>query len=148
MQIRYHSDDRAYVSEYEVGDFVRLRTNESGDGAMGRAGQWGSIIAVEKGRGAGLVIQVAGYSENRNSALQRLTGIPRSIVVPCDSNGVVMALPARRGLRKKGQQVVVNSPGAGSSSALPAWAAALVVASCTLILVVAAAIASKSFGVM
>lgn len=148
MEIRYGSDGKGYVSRYEVGDLVRLRVNESGDGAMGRAGQWGSVTAVGEGGGGPLNIQLAGYSEGRNSPLQRLIGIPRSIVVPCKPNGTPMDLPTGRAKRGEGtagleanQNVVVNT-----TVALPAWAAALVVASCTLILVVAAAIAAKNFG--
>ncbi|TPG46923.1 hypothetical protein EAH89_24290 [Roseomonas nepalensis] len=147
MEIRYGTDGKGYVLRYQPGDLVRLRVNESGDGAMGRAGQWGSVITVGDG-GTSLDIQLAGYSEGKNSPLQRLIGIPRSIVVPCKPDGSPMELPSGRARRGDGasaleanQNVVVNT-----TVALPAWAAALVVASCTLILVVAAAIAAKNFG--
>jgi ribosomal protein L21E len=144
MQVRYHSDDRPYVAEYEVGDLVRLRINESGEGAMGKAGQWGCVIAVDGASGAQLDIQLAGYSERRNSALQRLLGIPRSIVVPCDQAGRPVTLPTPRLMRKAAQSPVTLS-WKQQPAALPPWAASLVVASCTLILVVAAAIAVRSF---
>ncbi len=147
MEIRYGTDGKGYVLRYQPGDLVRLRVNESGDGAMGRAGQWGSILAVGDG-GTSLDIQLAGYSEGRNSPLQRLIGITRSIVIPCKPDGSPMELPSGRAKRADGapgleanQSVVVNT-----TVALPAWAAALVVASCTLILVVAAVIAGQNFG--
>lgn len=149
MEIRHGPDGRAYVLRYDVGDLVRLRIDEIGDGAMGRAGHWGSIIDVAEHGGA-LTIQLAGYSEPRNAPLQRLIGISRSIVVPCRRNGVPIALPAQRPHGRPGphctqtsQRVVVNTSGA-----LPAWAAALVAAGCTLMLVVAAGIAAKNFGLL
>jgi len=150
MEIRYGADGRGYVSRYEVGDLVRLRVNESGDGAMGKAGQWGIVIAVEEERAGALNIQLAGYSEGRNSPLQRLIGISRSIVIPCKPNGAPLQLPAQPGTRvlrasgvRASQNVVVHN-----GTALPPWAAALVVAGCTLILVVAAGIAAKNFGLL
>jgi hypothetical protein len=99
MQIGYDPDGRPYVAKYEVGDLVRLRLDETGDGAMGKIGDWGSILSVERGVGARLNIQVAGYSEGKHSMLQRLMGIPKSIVAPCDRNGVPISLPERLGLR-------------------------------------------------
>ncbi|SHK39452.1 hypothetical protein SAMN02745194_04830 [Roseomonas rosea] len=143
MQVRYHSDDRPYVAEYEVGDLVRLRISESGEGAMGKAGQWGCVIAVEGASGAKLDIQLAGYSERRSSAVQRLLGVSRSIVVPCDQTGRAVALPARRAMRKH-QKAAPAASWSEQLTALPAWAAGLVVASCTLLLVVVAVVASRS----
>ncbi|MBP0446988.1 hypothetical protein J8J14_19610 [Roseomonas sp. SSH11] len=100
MLIGYDHDGRAYVTQYEVGDLVRLRMDETGDGAMGKIGDWGAVIAVERGFGGRLDLQLAGYSERRHSALQRLLGIPRSIVAPCDRHGVPVPLEPRAGLRE------------------------------------------------
>ena len=150
MQLGYGTDGKPYVSRYEVGDLVRLRVNESGDHAMGKAGQWGSVTAVQDRPGGLLDIQLAGYSEGKTSALQRLTGIPRSIVIPCQTNGAPLDLPSRY----RGREFRSSSPHANQSvvvntnAALPAWAASLVVAGCTLILVVAAGIAAKNFGLL
>lgn len=155
MKIRHNADGRAYVFRYEVGDLVRLRVDESGEGAMGRAGQWGRVTAVAAEPGGALDIQLAGYSEGKTSALPRLVGVPRSIVIPCTPSGTPAGLPdqprakqeARSPAPRTSQRVVVNTAVA-PAPALPAWAAALVVAGCTLILVVAAGIAAKNFGLL
>jgi hypothetical protein len=99
MLIGYDPEGRAYVARYEIGDLVRLRRDETGDGAMGKVGDWGCIIAIERGQGWLLDIQLAGYSEGRHSALQRLLGIPRKIVVPCDAFGIPVPLTEHAGLR-------------------------------------------------
>ena len=155
MRISYHEDGRPYVARYETGDFVQLRTDESGDGAMGKAGDWGSVLSVEGRTGSLLTIKLAGHSERRESPLQRLAGIPVSIVVPCDSRGEIIPLPRQRDLR--GLRVSTSSVSSGGGSqhvtvstgnALPPWAATLVVAGSTLLLVVAAVVAMKGFGVI
>ncbi|SHK39429.1 hypothetical protein SAMN02745194_04829 [Roseomonas rosea] len=99
MLIGYNPDGRAYVARYEIGDLVRLRMDETGDGAMGRIGDWGCVIGIERGVAGLLDIQLAGYSEGKNSALQRLLGIPRKIVVPCDAFGIPIPLTEHAGLR-------------------------------------------------
>jgi len=98
LEISYDPDGRASVSRYDVGDFVRLRVSEGGEGAVGRAGDWGVVVAVDRGLGGGFDIQIAGYSESRTSPVKRLTGLTRRIVVPCDRRGVPIALPERVGL--------------------------------------------------
>ena len=151
MKVNYREDGTAYVSRFEPGDLVRLRTDEAGDGAMGKAGHWGSVTSVE-GRTAGrLNIQLAGYSEKRQSPLQRLTGIPASIVLPCDAQGETVTLPPKFGPR--GLRVIAGTPRGhhvtvSANDDLPPWAASLVVAGSTLLLVVAAVVAIKGFGVM
>lgn len=100
MQIDYDPDGRAFVSRYEIGDLVRLRLDERGDGAMGKIGDWGSVISVEGGLSGRLNIQLAGYSERKHSAMQRLMGIPKNIVAPCDRNGIPVSLPSKTGLRE------------------------------------------------
>ena len=99
MQIDYDPDGKAFVSRYEVGDLVRLRLDERGDGAMGKIGDWGTVISIETSLGNRLNIQLAGYSERKHSTLQRLLGIPKNIVAPCDRNGIPVALPSKTGLR-------------------------------------------------
>ena len=158
MRISYHEDGRPYVARYETGDFVQLRTDESGDGAMGKAGDWGSVLSVEGRTGSLLTIKLAGHSQRRESPLQRLAGIPVSIVVPCDSRGEIVPLPRQRDVRglRVSASSVSSSGNSGSSqhvtvstgNALPPWAATLVVAGSTLLLVVAAVVAMKGFGVI
>lgn len=99
MLIGYHPDGRAFVARYEIGDLVRLRLDETGDGAMGKIGDWGAVIGIEKGLGVRLDIQLAGYSEGRHSTLQRLIGIPRRILLLCNRQGIPIPLPDRVGLR-------------------------------------------------
>ena len=154
MKINYHEDGRPYVARYETGDFVQLRTDETGDGAMGKAGDWGSILSVNGRTGSLLTIKLAGHSESRQSPLQRLAGIPVSIVVPCDARGEIIPLPRQRDIR--GLRVSASTASAGTSqhvtvttgNTLPPWAATLVVAGSTLLLVVAAVVAMKGFGVI
>ena len=150
MKLRIDADGGEYVHKYEKGDFVRLRTDERGEGGMGKAGQWGRIASLDTSSGATFCVQIAGYSEPKNSSIQRLVGISRTIVVPCNRYGDPIPLAAKRKLvtfaspaPAKSQFVVVNN-----DDALPAWAASLVVAGCTLLLVVATAVALKSFGVV
>ncbi|WP_458096622.1 hypothetical protein [Roseomonas sp. WA12] len=155
MRISYHEDGRPYVARYEVGDFVQLRTDESGDGAMGKVGDWGSVLSVEGRMGSLLTIKLAGHSQRRESPLQRLAGIPVSIVVPCNARGEITPLPRQRDVR--GLQVSASNTSStggnqhvtvSTGTALPPWAATLVVAGSTLLLVVAAVVAMKGFGVI
>ncbi|MBI0534112.1 hypothetical protein D9599_00795 [Roseomonas sp. KE2513] len=155
MKIRHNANERAYVFRYEVGDLVRLRVDEAGEGAVGRAGQWGRVTAVAAEPSGALDIQLAGYSEAKTSMLPRLVGVPRSIVLPCEANGALAELPDQprarqetRSLNPRTTQRVVVNTAVAPASALPAWAASLVVAGCTLILVVAAGIAAKNFGLL
>ncbi|MBP0446989.1 hypothetical protein J8J14_19615 [Roseomonas sp. SSH11] len=145
MQVRYHADDRPYVAEYEPGDLVRLRIDEAGENAMGKAGHWGAVIAVHGHPAARLDMQLAGFSERRNATLQRLVGIPRSIVIPCDRNGAPVPLPPRQGLRKS-HQGAERQHRPVQRAGMPAWAASIALGSAALLLAAAAALAARSFG--
>ncbi len=100
MELSYDAQGRACVFRYEVGDFVCLRTSETGEYAMGRLGHWGRVISVaRRGPSETYDIQLAGYSESRTSTLQRLTRLTGNRVDPTDRNGVPITLSANEGVR-------------------------------------------------
>lgn len=99
MEISYDPQGRPYVSRYEIGDLVRLRVSEEGDGAMGLIGDWGIVTAVEGPMSRSFDIQIAGFSRPRTSGVSRLTGMTCRMVIPCDRRGVPLSLPRQEGIR-------------------------------------------------
>lgn len=75
---------------FEPGDFVRLLRDEPGDPVTARAGEWGHV--VRNAGPAGIDVRLAGFSRPRTTELPMATGIPASILVPCDRRGVGIAL--------------------------------------------------------
>jgi hypothetical protein len=85
MKIGYGPDQQVIITAYEPGDMVALLSDQTGEYAIGKAGDWGKVKAVDSaGR---LTIQVAGYSMSTASAVVNLSGIPSRMVRPCDTRG-------------------------------------------------------------
>lgn len=85
MRVTYLADGTP-VPVFEPGDLVRLLRDEPGEVVTARAGDWGEVL--RSGGAAGLDIRLAGFSRPRTSDLPLATGIPASLVVPCDRLGV------------------------------------------------------------
>ncbi|WP_431282455.1 hypothetical protein ACQW02_24095 [Humitalea sp. 24SJ18S-53] len=102
MKIGYEDSGEAFVTAYEPGDMVLLKSDETGPYAFGRAGDWGRVTAFDARTGL-TSIAIAGYSQPKGGTLASLSDIPRRILQPCDKAGVPvplkrhihMALPGR-----------------------------------------------------
>jgi hypothetical protein len=99
MRITYLADGTP-MPVYEPGDFVRLLRDEPGEVVTARAGEWGAVV---RARGAeGIDVMLAGHCRPRTVDLPMATGLPPSILVPCDRFGLRIDLQrdlrqARRG---------------------------------------------------
>ena len=91
MKIGYDDNGEAIVTAYEPGDMVMLRADEMGPYATGRAGDWGRVTGFDSRTGQ-VTIAVAGYAYPKGGVIASLTGIPRRILLPCDSRGQPVAL--------------------------------------------------------
>ncbi|PZW40031.1 hypothetical protein C8P66_12676 [Humitalea rosea] len=109
MRIEQGSDGEARVAAYHPGDLVRLLRDESGNLAMGRAGDWGQVVDLSDG-GAFLDIQLAGFCTGYGAAIRKLTDIPRALVCPCDGTGKPLVL-SQRG---RGATHTRSDPGSGA----------------------------------
>jgi hypothetical protein len=85
MKIGFGPDQQLIVTRYEPGDLVALRTDQAGEMATGRAGDWGRVKAVDNFDR--LTIQLAGYSMPRAATVAALSEVPSRIVRPCDARG-------------------------------------------------------------
>jgi hypothetical protein len=85
MRVTYLADGTP-VPVFEPGDLVRLLRDEPGEVVTARAGEWGEVL--RNGGAAGLDIRLAGYSRPRSSDMPLATGVPSSLVVPCDRLGL------------------------------------------------------------
>jgi hypothetical protein len=95
MKIGFGPDQQMIVTHYEPGDLVALRTNQAGELAIGKAGDWGRVKAVDKfGQ---LTIQLAGYSMPRDATVAALSEVPSRIVRPCDARGRPVEIKPDRG---------------------------------------------------
>lgn len=95
MRIAYLPDGTA-VPDYEPGDLVRLLRDEPGDPATAHAGEWGAVV---RNRGAGGIdVRLAGHSRPRTDLLPVVSGLPPSLLVPCDRQGLRIDL--QRDLRQ------------------------------------------------
>jgi hypothetical protein len=74
---------------YEVGDFVRLRRDESGPVVTARAGDWGRVTRVGP---KGVDVQLAGYCRPRDARVSIATGLPEWMLLPCDERGLMLDL--------------------------------------------------------
>jgi hypothetical protein len=99
MRVTYLADGTA-VPVFEPGDLVRLLRDEPGDLVTAHAGEWGEVI---RNRGAaGIDVRLAGHSRPRTARLPVASGLPASILAPCDRSGLRVDLQrdlraARRG---------------------------------------------------
>jgi hypothetical protein len=89
MRVTYLRDGTP-MPTFEPGDFVRLARDEPGEGALARAGEWGQVL--RNGGLEGIDIRLAGFSRPRTTDLPLATGIPASILVPCDRRGLRVEL--------------------------------------------------------
>jgi hypothetical protein len=95
MRVTYLPDGTA-VPVYEAGDLVRLLRDEPGDPVTAHAGEWGM---VERNRGsAGIDVRLAGHSRPRTARMPVASGLPPSLLVPCDRLGLRIDL--QRDLRQ------------------------------------------------
>ncbi len=95
MRVTYLADGTA-VPVYEPGDLVRLLRDEPGDPVTALAGEWGAVV---RNRGsAGIDVRLAGHSRPRTSRMPVASGLPSSILVPCDRLGLRIDL--QRDLRQ------------------------------------------------
>lgn len=99
MRITYLQDGTP-VPVFEAGDFVRLLRDEPGDPVTARAGEWGKV--VRNAGPAGIDVRLAGFSRPRTTELPMATGIPASILAPCDRRGLGISL--QRDLRQGGRR--------------------------------------------
>jgi hypothetical protein len=99
MRVTYLKDGTP-LPVYEPGDLVRLLRDEPGPVVTAQAGEWGEVV---RNRGAaGLDIRLAGHSRPRTALMPMATGIPASLVVPCDRLGLRIEL--QRDLRHGGRR--------------------------------------------
>jgi hypothetical protein len=95
MRITYLADGTA-VPIYEAGDLVRLLRDEPGDPVTALAGEWGAVI---RNRGAaGVDVLLAGHSRPRTARMPVASGLPPSLLAPCDRLGLRIDL--QRDLRQ------------------------------------------------
>lgn len=97
MRITY-LNNRTSGPVFERGDFVRLLRDEPGDPVAAGAGEWRR--GVFNAGPAGMDVRLAGFSCPRMTELPMATGIPASILVPCDRCGLGISL--KRDLRQAG----------------------------------------------
>jgi|LNFM01.1.fsa_nt_gb hypothetical protein len=95
MRITYLADGTA-VPVYEAGDLVQLLRDEPGDPVTALAGEWGAVI---RNRGAaGVDVLLAGHSRPRTARMPVASGLPPSLLAPCDRLGLRIDL--QRDLRQ------------------------------------------------
>jgi hypothetical protein len=95
MRITYLADGTPSPI-YEPGDMVRLLRDEPGEIVTAHAGEWGVVV---RNRGAGGVdVRLAGFSRPRTADLVIASGLPPSLLVPCDRQGLRLEL--QRDLRQ------------------------------------------------
>jgi hypothetical protein len=85
MRLSYLADGTA-VPVFEPGDLVRLLRDEPGPPVTARAGEWGAVI--RNGGPQGVDVRLAGHSRPRTARMPVATGLPASILVPCDRTGL------------------------------------------------------------
>ncbi|BDG73296.1 hypothetical protein [Roseomonas fluvialis] len=95
MRITYLQDGTA-VPVYEPGDLVRLLRDEPGELVTAHAGEWGMVVR-NRGTG-GIDVRLAGHSRPRTAELPVATGLPPSMLAPCDRQGLRVDL--QRDLRQ------------------------------------------------
>ena len=74
---------------YEVGDFVRLRRDESGPIVTARAGEWGRVTRVGP---RGVDVLFAGFCRPATARVPSATGLPLWLLSPCDARGLTIEL--------------------------------------------------------
>jgi hypothetical protein len=95
MRITYLADGTA-VPVYEAGDLVRLLRDEPGELVTARAGEWGMVV---RNRGSGGIdVRLAGHSRPRTTRMPVASGLPPSLLAPCDRLGLRIDL--QRDLRQ------------------------------------------------
>ena len=99
MRVTYLADGTA-VPVYEPGDLVRLLRDEPGEPVTALAGEWGVVV---RNRGAaGVDVRLAGHSRPRTAPMPVASGLPPSLLVPCDRQGLRIDL--QRDLRQAGRR--------------------------------------------
>ena len=95
MRITYRTDGTP-MPVFERGDLVRLLRDEPSAPVTARAGEWGMVL---RNRGAeGVDIRLAGHSRPRTADMPDASGLPSSILAPCDRTGLRIEL--QRDLRQ------------------------------------------------
>lgn len=95
MRVTYLPDGTP-VPLHEPGDMVRLLRDEPGDPVTAHAGDWGVVV---RNRGAaGVDVRLAGHSRPRTARMSVASGLPASILAPCDRQGLRIDL--QRDLRE------------------------------------------------
>jgi hypothetical protein len=98
MRVTYLADGTP-VPVFEPGDLVRLVRDEPVAPVTARAGEWGVVV---RNRGAdGIDVRFAGHSRPRTARLPVASGLPASILMPCDRHGLGIEL--QRDLRQAGR---------------------------------------------
>jgi len=114
MRIAYTREGQP-LPVFEPGDVVRIKRDDIGAPIAYRAGEWGSIVAVEA---LTADILLAGFSRPANAMLPHARGVPASWLAPCDERGAAILLD-QRDVRRSGMR-----PSAFEDGAAPPWDAA------------------------